>query len=158
MKPASKLRIVVVEDNSADVFLIEEALRLHEIDFELLRFEGGEEALEHLRAPPVLPDLILLDLHIPGTDGAGILRSIRAQPRLAGVPVVILTGALREHLRAVDLSGAACIVHKSMDLDEYLQNVAWAVIELQLAASLRSRAKSVSQDASGLPSRARAQG
>jgi len=139
MSSSSPLRIMVVEDNSADVFLIEESLRQHAIAFELVRFEGGEAALEHLRGKTgSLPDVVLLDLHLPGIDGEAILKAIRDESRLAGVPVVILTGACRENLGRVDLSGACCIIHKSMDLDEYLRDVARAVLERQVVPPARN--------------------
>jgi CheY-like chemotaxis protein len=134
MSQVRPLHIVLVEDNSADVCLIEQSLLEHAIDFRLKRFEGGEEALEHLsglaplRSDP--PDLVLLDLHLPGTDGPAVLQAIRAEPWMAGVPVVVLTGACPENLHNVDLEGARRIVHKSMDLDEYLRNVGGAVLDL----------------------------
>jgi CheY-like chemotaxis protein len=136
MSSVRPLRIVLVEDNSADVFLIQESLQLHGLDFELVRFEDGETALGHLCAPPEstpeLPDVILLDLHLPGTDGVAILRAIRGDARLAGVPVVVLTGANRKSLERSDLSRACRIVQKSMDLDEYLHSVARAVLDCAL--------------------------
>ena len=134
---SEKLRIVLVEDNSADAYLIETSLREGRIDYELVRFDHGEAALEHVQRlgnPEAgLPDVFLVDLHLPGSDGLTVLRAIRREPRLAHVPVVIMTGACPEHLGEVDLSGANRIVHKSMDLDEYMRDVAGAVQELHLS-------------------------
>ena len=97
MNVARPLSIVLIEDNLADVYLIERSLRMHEIDFELVRFDNGDEALRYLCPPLELslerPDLILLDLHLPGTEGPEILKAIGAESRLEGVPVAILTGA-----------------------------------------------------------------
>lgn len=141
MSPSNPLRILVVEDNSADVYLIEESLRQHAIPFELVRFERGEAALEHLfkrTRSEALPDVVLLDLHLPGIDGETILKAIRGERRLAGIPVVILTGACRENLGHADLSGACCIVHKSMDLDEYLRDVAHAVLKRRVVPAARN--------------------
>jgi len=66
----------------------------------LLRFEGfrvslaqsGDEALALIQAGlPQLPDLVLSDMMMPGLDGHALLRSLRADPRTAALPVVLLT-------------------------------------------------------------------
>ena len=66
-------RIVVVDDNPADVYLIEEALRHNNIGFEMTRFEDGEKAMLALCEYPsggskFIPDLILLDLNMPRAE------------------------------------------------------------------------------------------
>jgi len=131
---ATAIQIVLVEDNQADVFLVEEALREHGIVFDLVHYENGDEALVHLcPGPDALldpPDLILLDLHMPGTDGHEILRALRTEARLANVPVVIITGADLNGLRDTDLTGSTLLVHKSMDIDEYMRKVRDAVLVL----------------------------
>src|SRR2546423_1224990 len=52
---------------------------------------NGGEALQYLAAEP-RPDLILLDMFMPGVDGWGFLKSLRADPNLDSIPVVIVTG------------------------------------------------------------------
>jgi DNA-binding response OmpR family regulator len=58
----------------------------------------GEEALAMLAAAP--PDILLLDIEMPRLDGFGVLERMRADPRLAQVPVMVITG--REDVRAID--------------------------------------------------------
>jgi len=133
MKVARTVHIVLVEDNRDDVYLIERSLRQHGVDFELLRYDNGDAALDGL-CPPAdepldPPDIILLDLHLPGTEGTEVLRAIRNDSRLGDVPVVIVSGA-PAWLKGSDLTGANVVVHKSMELNDYMRDVSNAVVEL----------------------------
>jgi two-component system, chemotaxis family, response regulator Rcp1 len=88
------VRISLVEDNPRDVYLLEKALSDHHIDYELTRYEDGEQAIKafsKLDCPR--PDLILLDLKLPRREGFDVLRAIRSRPVLVGVPVGILTSS-----------------------------------------------------------------
>jgi CheY-like chemotaxis protein len=93
---ANKTRVLLVEDNPADVYLTELLLDRSEADYELLVARDGDEALQELglngtdRVRP-LPDLILLDLNLPKIDGWEVLRRIKADPVAQIVPVVILS-------------------------------------------------------------------
>jgi len=133
MKVAHIVRIALVEDNRDDVYLIERSLREHGLDFELVRYDDGDAALDGLcppaGAPLDPPDIILLDLHLPGTEGSEVLRAIRSDPRLGEVPVVIVSGA-PSWLKGSDLIGANVVVHKSMELNDYMRDVRDAVLEL----------------------------
>src|SRR6476660_8117239 len=91
LKPA---HITLVEDNPADVFLVRKALQERGIAFELTCFENGEEALKSLsRQERIEPDIILLDLNLPMTEGVEVLSRIRSIPELVNVPVAILTSS-----------------------------------------------------------------
>lgn len=128
------IRIVLIEDNQADVYLIEQALRDRRFEFELVHYASGDEALQHFCPEPGMPldppDLILLDLHLPGTEGHEVLRAIRDEPRLKGVPVAILSGADPQRLRRTDLTGSNLVIHKSMELEKYMSAVGDAVLQL----------------------------
>jgi CheY-like chemotaxis protein len=78
--------IAVVEDN-ADNRLLLQALLAERYD--LVEFDNGVEALAGLSAS--LPDLVLLDISLPGMDGNEILARIRADERLRALPVIALT-------------------------------------------------------------------
>jgi two-component system cell cycle response regulator DivK len=82
MKP----KIAVVEDNPDNRLLVQALL---EEFYEISEFETGREAVEGLLADP--PDLVLLDISLPEMDGTELLRWIRTQDTLDGVPVVALT-------------------------------------------------------------------
>jgi CheY-like chemotaxis protein len=132
-KPA---RIVVVDDNPADVFLIEEALRANGVGFEITRFEDGEKALialchEGESAGAPAPDLILLDLKLPRAEGIEVLAKIRQTARLARVPVAILTSSQSpKDKQEAAAFGAARFVPKPTDLDSFLETVGRAAKEL----------------------------
>src|SRR4029077_1992408 len=86
--------IVLVEDNPGDIVLVRKALDEKGIKFQLTCFENGEKALKNLSQPGRLaPDLILLDLNLPGMDGIDVLRKISNMPGLLSVPIVILTSS-----------------------------------------------------------------
>jgi CheY-like chemotaxis protein len=70
---------------------------LRHIGYEALGVMGGQEAIDHLR--DAKPDLIILDCNMPCTDGLAV-RHVRADPRLADVPVVMNSGDIRPELRA----------------------------------------------------------
>src|SRR6516164_9187586 len=94
MKPAE---IVLIEDNPADVLLVEIALREAGIGCSLTRFESGNEAIEALCGLPeqggIQPNAILLDLNTPGSDGFEALVKLKQFPRLAQVPIAVLTSS-----------------------------------------------------------------
>ena len=88
-------RILVIEDNPADVTLLRQALAAQNEPFVLEVLSDGEAALDFIRShctgPSSDPCLIVLDLHLPRYDGTAVLRAIRAEPGLAGVDVVVVT-------------------------------------------------------------------
>jgi CheY-like chemotaxis protein len=86
----------VVEDNSADVFLLRHALDQHAEAYALEVLRDGEEAIDFVKAQrsagrDAEPCVIVLDLHLPKHDGAAVLKAIKQEPALAFVHVVALT-------------------------------------------------------------------
>jgi CheY-like chemotaxis protein len=89
-------RILVVEDNQADVFLLRHALDEHGEEYQLEVLRDGAEAILFVQqqrtvASEPTPCAIVLDLHLPKHDGASVLRAIRGEPTLAHIHVVALT-------------------------------------------------------------------
>ena len=116
--------ILLIEDNPGDVILIREALK-RLAPATLTSVCDGEEALELLRNRSItvgasVPDLILLDLHLPRKDGHTILAELRKDPALRFVPVVVFSSSdtEREILRSYEL-GASCYVPKPFDLPTF---------------------------------------
>jgi CheY-like chemotaxis protein len=121
------VRIFLAEDNPADVYLIERALKEHNISFQLEVAENGKQALMFLRRADELddkdglPSLIVLDLNLPQHDGAEILQRIRQTRSLASVPVVVLTSSdsPRDQLTALE-SGASQYIRKPSNLQDFM--------------------------------------
>lgn len=85
---------MIIEDSPHDYFATQRGLRGVGLADGLLHCETGEQALEHLRrqdSPTALPELILLDLNLPGISGEELLQIIKADARLKAIPVVVLS-------------------------------------------------------------------
>jgi CheY-like chemotaxis protein len=119
-------RILVLEDNPADVRLLTEALDEHRLNHELHVFNNGEDALHFVEiagdeGQPPCPDLFLLDLHLPKVDGIEVLRRFRENPHCADTPVVVFTSSLSpEERKAVAQFSGAHYRTKPGALDEFL--------------------------------------
>lgn len=120
-------RILLAEDNPGDVLLFREALRVCKVAHELTVADDGEKALKLLEKAGTAeggtrPDLIVLDVNLPRRSGQEILRWVRGNPTLAGVPVIILTSSASpdDRTKAME-SGANLYVQKSSDLDEIFE-------------------------------------
>ena len=130
-------QIVLIEDNPADVLLVEMALKENDVSCELTTFSSGREALRTLCPPPgtetnaFVPDAILLDLNTPKSDGFEVLDKLKQTPHLAHVPVAIITSsrAAKDKARTYRL-GAIRYVQKPSRLEEFLAKVGQAVKEL----------------------------
>ncbi len=123
------VEILMAEDNPGDVRLMLEALRQYKVRNQLHVVEDGEAALAFLRreapyAQAPRPDLILLDLNMPRKGGLEVLASIKADPSLRRIPVVILTssGAERDVVSSYD-QHANCYIIKPLDLEQFIQVV-----------------------------------
>ena len=79
-------RIAVVEDNPDNRLLLQALL---EDRHQLTEFDNGADALDGMREAP--PELVLLDISLPRMDGTEVLRRMRLDPVLSGVPVIALT-------------------------------------------------------------------
>ena len=116
-------RILLVEDNPADVRLTREMLRESKVGNDLLVAHSAEEAetilgLTNDQAGP-RPDLVLLDLDLPVKSGHDLLQEMKAHPDLRRVPVVVLTSSEAEVdvVKSYD-EHANAYVTKPVDLDE----------------------------------------
>src|SRR6266511_1360899 len=108
---SAPIAILLVEDNPADVRLTVEALKDAKVRNNLQIARDGVEAIDLLRRPGPVPDLILLDLNLPRKDGREVLHEIKQDPVLKHIPVVILTTSQAEQdiLRSYHLGANAVI-------------------------------------------------
>ena len=94
-EPTAGIRVLLVEDNEIDVEITKRVLAKSGLPIRLDVARDGEDALAALldaKQGP-LPRLILVDLRLPGMDGAEVVRRIRRDPELGPIPVAVLTGA-----------------------------------------------------------------
>src|SRR6185369_279135 len=138
-------RILLAEDNPADVYLIRTALEEHGVDLPLQVAADGSEVLRIIQEEESLAEtqleLIILDLNLPRHDGIEILRRLREAERLARIPVVVLTSSdsPSDRLAASEL-GAACFLRKPSNLKQFLKlrEVFKALLQQSKARSSRA--------------------
>jgi CheY-like chemotaxis protein len=118
-QPTSGSRLLIVEDNAETRQTLAEILVA--VGYQVACVADGQEAMEHLLAA-VPPQLILLDLLMPRMNG-WVFRSQQLQnPKLAAIPVVVVSGADPLPV-AADLRAAA-VLPKPLDVDQLLDTVA----------------------------------
>jgi CheY-like chemotaxis protein len=128
--PKSSYDILLIEDDLGDAGLVRIALKRGTFDTRLHHVKDGVEAMAFLRRiGPAFqsvprPDLILLDLNLPGKSGHEILQDLKADKDLHAIPVVVLSTseAERDVLKAYAL-GANTFVTKPMDADEFTRTI-----------------------------------
>jgi two-component system cell cycle response regulator DivK len=114
-------RVLVVEDDERSRRLIVDLLRVH--GYEVMQTDRGEVALELVRG--ARPDLMLLDIQLPGIDGCEALRALRAVPALANVPAVAVTASAMPHDRErLFAAGFDRLLPKPIRLRELIDTVA----------------------------------
>jgi chemotaxis family two-component system response regulator Rcp1 len=126
---ADTFRVLLVEDDLDDVELTREALKVAKFSLDLRVVNDGEAALRFLRrqkeftgAPT--PDMIFLDLNLPGLDGRGVLQQIKEDDALKHIPVIVLStsGAEEDILKSYKLHANA-YVRKPIGLDTFVDVV-----------------------------------
>lgn len=117
--------VLLVEDEPADARLLIEISKPYPTPLEFHRVATGDEALAYLHqreTDPALrwPDVVVLDLNLPGRDGRWVLSAIRSDPKLRRLPVIILTASPADSdvLHAFDLKADA-FLRKPVDLPHF---------------------------------------
>lgn len=120
-------RILLVEDNEADVYLFRKALQSAGLEFELIVMDDGGKAIEFVRgegehAGRAIPDLAVIDLSLPKNDGVQVLEAIRADERFACTPVIVTSSSAMPPARLNERHlQVARYITKPPDLEEFLQ-------------------------------------
>ncbi len=137
-------RILLVEDNEEDEALTLRALSRVHLANQVDVARDGQQALDYLfaqgpfasRAGRPLPVVVMLDVNLPRLNGLEVLERIRADPRTALLPVVILTSSDEERDRLASYRhGANSFVRKPVDFAQFSETVArlglyWALTNL----------------------------
>jgi PAS domain S-box-containing protein len=113
-------RILVVDDTPANLQLIADFLA--GCGYEVLPAQEGEEALK--RATLALPDLILLDVMLPDTDGFDVCRRLKLQPETRDIPVIFMTALVETQDKLNGFAaGGIDYVTKPLQLSEILARI-----------------------------------
>jgi chemotaxis family two-component system response regulator Rcp1 len=123
------IEVLLVEDNPGDVRLTREAFNEAQVTNHLHVVMDGLEAMDFLQrrgrhAEAPRPDLILLDLNLPGKSGREVLEKIKSDPGLRRIPVMILTSSKADQdlQRAYELH-ANCYIAKPLDFYQFVDIV-----------------------------------
>jgi CheY-like chemotaxis protein len=129
VRPARPIEVLVVDDDEDDVLMMREALRTARSSTRIQVLGDGSEVIPYLRregdhAGANRPDLIFLDLNLPGRAGDQVLADIKGDPDLRRIPVVVLTvsGAEEDVLCSYDLHANAYVT-KPVDLNSFLEAI-----------------------------------
>lgn len=120
------MNIVLIEDNPGDVLLAREALRELDLSHHLHLATDGEGAIclisEMMADPHSTPDLVLLDLNLPGLSGLEVLSFIKSQQAWQQVPVVVFsTSDAHSDIQSCYARRANCFLTKPIGFDELVQ-------------------------------------
>jgi two-component system cell cycle response regulator DivK len=112
--------ILIVEDNELNMKLFRDLLKAH--DFETLETRDGMEALDMARANK--PDLILMDIQLPGVSGLEVTRQIKADDSIKSIPVVAVTAfAMKGDEDRIREGGCEAYIAKPIRIDELISTV-----------------------------------
>ena len=124
-------KILLVEDNPDDEFLALRALQKNNVANEVVVARDGLEAINYLFGegsqagqPPLVPEVILLDLKLPKIDGIEVLRRIRGDERTRRIPTVILTTSGETvDIEASYDNGCNSYIRKPVDFEQFIEAV-----------------------------------
>ena len=125
--------ILIVEDSDDDYLATVRAFKKANLINPVQRCTNGDQAIEYLLqrgdfsgpGKASRPNIILLDLNLPGTDGREVLRIIKADPDLQKIPVIVLTTSNAEQdIEQCYEAGANSYVQKPVDLVGFIQAIA----------------------------------
>lgn len=129
MNSVNPIEILLVEDNEDDIILTREAFEENHLKNELSVVKTGTDALKYLKREAPYddarkPNIILLDLNLPGVSGIEVLREIKDDDTLKDIPVAILTTSKLEQdiIKSYKLH-ANCYINKPVNLDNFLDAI-----------------------------------
>jgi CheY-like chemotaxis protein len=115
---ANDLKVLVVEDDDADAYLIRSALKRNPRVSQMVLAHDGIEALELLDSGLVNPDIAIVDLHMPRKNGFSLLVELRCRPN-ADFPAIVLSSSMAGADSARSkLRGADCFLTKPDTIEE----------------------------------------
>jgi two-component system cell cycle response regulator DivK len=112
--------VLIVEDNQKNMKLVRDVLQAK--GYGTLEAASGETAVQFAKQHQ--PDLVLMDIQLPGISGIEALKQLRADPQTAGIPVAALTASVTSADRsAIKEAGFDAFISKPINLKEFLDTV-----------------------------------
>lgn len=119
----SALTVLLVDDDSEESYLFNEALEHANLNIHLSRAHDGNDLISYLVNKPT-PDLVFMDINMPYKDGLEALTEIRSNPKFKNLPLIIYSTTKNEDsINACYEKGADMFVIKPNDFDELMQVV-----------------------------------
>jgi len=126
IKNPQTINVLLIEDSNSDARLIKEFLNETEINNVLHTVRDGMEALDYLRRTCNhdihCPDIVILDLNLPGMGGIDVLKEIKSDDNLKKIPVLILsTSTAQEDIQECYDNYANCYLVKPANFDNFVK-------------------------------------
>ncbi|AZL16257.1 response regulator [Rickettsiales endosymbiont of Stachyamoeba lipophora] len=125
--------ILLVEDDSKDEFLLRKALSDFPEKLNIYSFHDGQEALNFIKAMGTttqqaiqfpIPDLIMVDLHLPAVNGLELLKEIKRRKELQSIPVIMLTNSIsNQNMQNAYSLQASGFIRKSFSFQDFKEQL-----------------------------------
>lgn len=133
-------KVILIEDNEDDYEAFTRSIAISQENWEVLWLNSSEEAFSYfdkIKKIEDLPQLVFLDLNMPGKDGRKILKFVKSDNLLKIIPIVVFTSSIdQKDIDDCYLSGANSYVHKPLSYDNLKQSCKVILKYWQRAASL----------------------
>jgi len=134
MQTGNLTKLLVVEDNINDSYLLTHQLAKAQIDDCITVISNGREALEFLLAASPSPIAVFLDLNLPGLPGLDLLRRMKKEPKLQEIPVIVMTGSIMpKDIDECEKLGVTAYLAKPISLSTFIRTVTGLFPNVSLA-------------------------
>lgn len=116
----------MIDDNLGDSILMEEAILRTSLDVNLTYIDNAQEALQRLHesSPDAYPDLLIVDLNMPGMNGLEFIGKVKEDDHLQLIPVVVMTtSSLNSDVRSAYKQFANAVVVKPIEFEDYIRTI-----------------------------------
>jgi DNA-binding response OmpR family regulator len=121
---SKKIRIVLIEDDTDDVELLQDALNNYKVSYTMSVLKDGSAAAGFCESADVIPDIIIMDFNLPRVHGREVVNLIRCKEKFANVPILILsTSSSKEDIAYAYQAGADKYLIKPATLESIKETV-----------------------------------
>lgn len=118
------MKILLIEDDRDDIELLEEALKTHNVSYELDIIKEGDAAVNYIRTREPYHDIIILDFNLPKIHGKEVLLEIKSVTSYKNIPLLILTtSSAREDVEYSLQNGADKFLIKPTTMEQFKETV-----------------------------------